>query len=81
MVAHCQDLAHPRRRGHSKKPLVTGYLIGNGSDAAQAQGQKRDNSTLHKTAISLACVDMLNGLPITCLLVSIGSGINTRAED
>ena len=31
--------------------------------------------------VSLKCVDMLNALPITCLLVSIGYSINTIAED
>jgi len=31
--------------------------------------------------VSLKCVDMLNTLPITCLLMGIGSSINTIAED
>jgi hypothetical protein len=53
----------------------------NDSTLHKTKGKKRDNSTLHKTAVPLECVDMLNGLPITCLLMSIGYGINTIAED
>jgi len=34
-----------------------------------------------KLVVSLKCVDMLNTLPIICLLVGIGYGINTIAED
>jgi hypothetical protein len=34
-----------------------------------------------KLVVSLKCVDMLNTHPIICLLVGIGYGINTVAED